>query len=117
MNDVSGNANTATVQGNPAWTLGRYGGGLRFDGTGDYLTAPNSPSLNISGSAMTLSMWVNPLGGGGGDQVAFAKFWSGAMTSSFYQYALELDGGRTPHFYIGTGERAEGRLDGNAPRH
>ena len=24
------------------------------------------------------------------------------MSSSVYQYALELDGGRTPHFYIGT---------------
>ncbi len=108
VNDVSGNANTATAQGNPAWTLGRYGGGLRFNGAGDYLTAPNSPTLNISGSAMTLSMWVNPLGSGGGDQVVFAKFWSGAMSSSVYQYALELHGGRTPHFYIGTADGLRG---------
>jgi glucose/arabinose dehydrogenase/PKD repeat protein/chitodextrinase len=100
--DVSGNTNTATFQGDPTWTLGRYGGGLRFDGTNDYLRAPNSPTLNISGSAMTLSMWINPIGSGGGDQVAFAKFWSGTTTSPVYQYALELDGGRTPHFYIGT---------------
>jgi glucose/arabinose dehydrogenase/PKD repeat protein/fibronectin type 3 domain-containing protein len=107
VNDVSGNANTATAQIDPMWTLGRYGGGLRFDGTNDYLTAPNSPTLNISGSAMTLSMWINPLGGTG-DQVAFAKFWSGTMTSPYYQYGLELDGGRTPHFYIGTASALRG---------
>ena len=87
MNDVSGKANTATFAGDPTWAAGKYGGGLRFDGVNDYLTAPNSPTLNISGSTMTLSMWINPLGGGSGvDQVAFAKFWSGAMESPFYQY-------------------------------
>ena len=113
--DVSGNGNTATAQGDPSWASGRYGGGLRFDGTNDYLTAPNSPSLNISGNAMTLSMWINPLGGAG-DQVAFAKFWGGTMTSPYYQYGMELDGGVTPHFYIGIGERADGRLHGHAAR-
>ena len=61
----------------------------------DFLTVLNSPSLNISGSQLTLSMWINPLGGIG-DQVAFAKFWSGTMVSPFYQYGLELAGGRTP---------------------
>ena len=28
-------------------------------------------------------MWINPLGGSG-DQVPFAKFWSGTMTSPFF---------------------------------
>ena len=103
VNDVSGKANTATFAGDPTWAAGKYGGGLRFDGVNDYLTAPNSPTLNISGSTMTLSMWINPLGGGSGvDQVAFAKFWSGAMESPFYQYALELTGGTRPVFLIGT---------------
>jgi glucose/arabinose dehydrogenase/chitodextrinase len=110
-NDVSGNANTATAQGNPAWSLGRYGAGLRFDGTNDYLAAPNSPSLNISGNAMTLSMWINPLGVAG-DQVPFAKFWGPTMTSPFYQYGLELDGGRTPHFYVGSASGLKGAAMG-----
>ena len=50
---------------------------------------------------MTLSMWINP-SAGGGDQVPFAKFWSGTMSSPFYQYGVELDGGTTPHMYFGT---------------
>jgi glucose/arabinose dehydrogenase/chitodextrinase len=101
VNDVSGNGNNATAQNGPTWTSGKYGGGLRFDGANDHLTAPNSPSLNITGNALTLSMWINPLGGCC-DQVPFAKFWSGTMTSPFYQYGLELAGGRTPHIYVGT---------------
>ncbi len=101
VNDVSGNGNNATLQNGPTWTPGKYGGGLRFDGVNDFLTAPSSPSLNFSGSAMTLSMWINPLAGGG-DQVPFAKFWSGSMSSPYYQYGLELDGGTTPHFYLGS---------------
>ena len=85
----------------PPGRSGKYGGGLRFDGVNDFLTAPSSPSLNLSGTALTLSMWINPLAGGG-DQVPFAKFWSGTKSSPYYQYGLELDGGTTPHFYLGS---------------
>ena len=99
--DISGNANTGTLVNGPARVAGRYGNGLGFDGGNDYLTVPNSPSLNLSGSAMTLSMWINPLAGGG-DQVPFAKFWNATMSSPYYQYGLELIGGTTPHFFVGT---------------
>ena len=101
VNDVTGNGNSATFQNDPTWTAGKYGGGLRFDGVNDFLTVLNSPSLNFSGTALTLSMWINPLGGVG-DQVPFAKFWSGTMTAPYYQYGLELVGGSTPNLYIGT---------------
>ena len=102
LNDVSGNGNTAALQNGPTWTSGSTAGGLQFDGVNDYLTMPNSPSLNFSGTAMTLSMWINPLGGVSGDQVPFGKFWSGTMSSPYYQYGLELDGGTTPHIYFGS---------------
>ena len=99
--DVSGHGNAATLRNDPTWTVGRYGSGLRFDGVDDFLTVLNSPSLNLSGSELTLSLWINPLGGVR-DQVPFGKFWSGTMSSPFYQYGLELGGGNTPHFYVGT---------------
>ena len=105
VNDVTGNGNAATLQNEPTWTAGKYGGGLRFDGVNDFLTVLNSPSLNFSGTEMTLSMWINPLGGVG-DQVPFGKFWSGTMASPFYQYGLELLGGSTPNLFIGTASGA-----------
>jgi hypothetical protein len=49
---------------------------------------------------MTMSMWINP-GSISGDSVVLGKFWNAGMTSPYYQYGLELSGGK-PQFYIGT---------------
>jgi glucose/arabinose dehydrogenase/PKD repeat protein len=98
--DASGNNNTATLFGGPTRVAGKYGNALSFDQVNDYLSVPNSSSLNFSGNAMTLSMWINP-GTISGDSVVLGKFWNTNMTSPYYQYGLELSGGR-PHFYIGT---------------
>ena len=94
--DVTGNGNTATLAERPL--LGRRASTAAasgFNGSNDYLSVANSPSINISGNAMAFSMWVNPLSAGG-DQVVFAKFWNATMTSPYYQYGLELRGGNTP---------------------
>jgi hypothetical protein len=81
---------------------GKYGNGLSFDGADDYLSAADSTSLNISGNALTLSMWLRPAGGAG-DQVLLGKHWNTSMTSPYYQYGLELQSGATtPVFQIGT---------------
>jgi hypothetical protein len=98
--DASGNNNTATLLGGPAWVTGKYGKALSFDQVNDYLSVPNSPSLNFSGNAMTLSMWINP-GTVSGDSAVLGKFWNTNMSSPYYQYGLELSGGK-PQFYIGT---------------
>ena len=98
--DASGNGNTATLLNGPTWVAGKYGTGLSFDGANDNLSIPNSTSLNISGSALTLSMWINPATSTG-DSVVLGKFWNAGMTSPYYQYAIELSGGR-PYLYIGT---------------
>jgi hypothetical protein len=100
--DSSGNNNTATLVNGVARTTGNYGGGLTFDGVNDYLTVPNSPSLDISGTGLTLSMWINPQALSGGDSVVLGKFWNATMTSPYYQYGLELAGGTVPVFYVGT---------------
>ena len=98
--DGSGNANTATLLNGPSWVTGKYGTGLSLDGANDNLSIPNSTSLNISGTSLTLSMWINPATITG-DSVVLGKFWNAGMTSPYYQYGLELSGGR-PHLYIGT---------------
>src|SRR5262249_11961666 len=61
---------------------------------------PNSSSLDVSGSALTISMWINP-SSASGDSVVLGKFWNTTMTTPYYQYGLELSGG-TPNFYIGS---------------
>jgi len=99
--DISGNGNTATLVNGVARTTGNYGGGLTLDGVNDYITAPNSSSLNIAGSGLTLGMWINPQASGS-DAVVLGKFWNATMTSPYYQYGLELTGGTIPNFFIGS---------------
>jgi hypothetical protein len=59
--DVSGNANTGTVQTGAAWTdTGcKVGGCVSFNGTTGYISVPDSTSLSTTGS-LTLAAWVNP---------------------------------------------------------
>jgi glucose/arabinose dehydrogenase len=100
-NDISGHNNTAVIQGVALWSAGEYGGGITLSGS-SFLAVSSSPSLDISGSELTLSMWLKPQQLSGGDSVVIGKFWNTTMTSPSYQYGLELDAGSTPHFYVGT---------------
>jgi glucose/arabinose dehydrogenase/PKD repeat protein len=100
--DRSGNNNTATLVGGPTFAAGMYGNALLLDGTNDYFTVPNSASLDISGTAFTLALWINPQPIES-DSVVLGKFWNASgMTSPYYQYGLELGDGDEPHFYFGS---------------
>ncbi|KAB2834967.1 MAG: hypothetical protein F9K48_05245, partial [Candidatus Brocadia sp.] len=46
--DSSGNGNHGRINGGAKWTTGRYGGGLRFDGTNDYVSIPRSNHDEVS---------------------------------------------------------------------
>jgi hypothetical protein len=61
--DYSGNSNNGTLTNGPAWTTGKYGMGLSFDGINDYVQVKNSSTLSL-GSNGTLEAWVkvNTLG-------------------------------------------------------
>jgi len=56
--DMSGNGNTGTTTGT-AWVDGKRGKALNFDGTDDYVAAPDSPSLDITGD-LTITGWIYP---------------------------------------------------------
>jgi len=46
--DSSSNGNDARFEGSPAWVEdGKFGKALKFDGSSDYLAAPDSESLDI----------------------------------------------------------------------
>jgi glucose/arabinose dehydrogenase/chitodextrinase len=112
--DVTANGNTLSLHNDIAWVAGRYGTGLRFDGLDDNVTASNSPSLNISGNQLTLSMWINPMGGAS-DQVVLGKLWNATWTSPYYQYGVELQqGALTPVFEFGTSSGTQEATMGQA---
>jgi len=53
--DSSGLGNNGTLTNGPVWGVGKVGGALSFDGSDDYI---NLNTLNVSGSALTLSAWI-----------------------------------------------------------
>jgi hypothetical protein len=57
--DKTGNGNTGTLTNGPTWAGGKFGKGISFDGTDDYVAVPN---LGFSGAARQFSvcMWYNP---------------------------------------------------------
>jgi hypothetical protein len=57
--DASGKGNAGVIIGATWGTGGRFGGALRFHGTGALVRVPTAASLNLR-DAMTLSAWIRP---------------------------------------------------------
>jgi len=57
--DSSGNGNDGTLNGDPKWVAGKYGGALKFNGSSDYLAAPDSESLDINADQLSIAAWIN----------------------------------------------------------
>jgi len=55
--DASGNNVTGTFMGDPTWTTGMYGGGLEFDGDGDYVDFGNPAGWPEGDAPRSLTGW------------------------------------------------------------
>ena len=100
--DASGNGNTATAYG-ATFEPGVNGHAIVFDGAGDHAEAPNSPTLDIGGTGITIACWVWIDSDGGTDYAIVQKPWYAAsMVSPYYQYGIEsARGTMTVDFYFG----------------
>ncbi|MBI9018486.1 MAG: hypothetical protein JEZ07_14630 [Phycisphaerae bacterium] len=58
--DTQGNTDNATFYGDTDWTPGKYGSGLQFDGSGDYITVQDTDGTDSMSFAndFTISAWV-----------------------------------------------------------
>jgi hypothetical protein len=105
LSDSSGNSNTGTTLGATWVTAGEFGSALSFDGVNNYATIPNSPSLDISGTNLTISFWINiQTKNDGQDDVIINKPWfPNSWTPPYYQYGVEYgaNGTKTLDFYFG----------------
>lgn len=57
LTDSSGNSNTASLS-NTSWVVGQKGSGLDFNGTSSFASIPLSSSLDLTGDAVSLSVWL-----------------------------------------------------------
>ena len=99
--DVVG-GNDATAQGDTDIVLDPERGRVaEFDGTGDYLQMPNSPSLNITGDQITLASWVYFDDVSGPPEIVIAKpFQDGQHSSPYFSYGLHMLSNGTPRFWL-----------------
>ena len=57
--DLSGNGFDGVVEGSPAWTDGKYAGGLEFFGDGDHVEIADDPLLRFDTDAnFTAMAWI-----------------------------------------------------------
>jgi alpha-mannosidase len=96
--DLSGNANHGTVSG-AAWVAGKYGGGLQFNGSTSFVSAPDSASLDL-GATGTVQAWVS-LGAVNRWHGILAK--GSANSPAAHNYALEVNSGNRVECGIGNG--------------
>ena len=59
VSDSSGNGNNATFQNGAQWQSGKFGGGVEFDGSNDWVDAGQKTEYQLN-DGFTLSAWVNP---------------------------------------------------------
>jgi Concanavalin A-like lectin/glucanases superfamily len=83
VTDSSGRGNTGTIAGATRTPSGRFGSALTFDGINDWVTVPDSASLDLSTRA-TLEAWVNPTALGSDWRTVLLKEQPGQLVYALY---------------------------------
>jgi len=96
--DATGNGHDGTLEGDPQWITGYYGGALQFAGSPDRVVVPYDPQLNPE-ETFTVSVWANVEPGSSG--------WRSPITSrdDYPQRGYIIYAGTDGNwqFWIGTG--------------
>ena len=83
VRDDSGLGNNGTIHGAKRTGSGKHGGGLVFNGRDDYVSVPDSRSLDLS-RGMTLAAWVRPAARGRVWRSAILKQRRGGLAYGLY---------------------------------
>lgn len=102
--DRSGAGNTGTLTNGTAKGIGKLGQALSFDGTDDYVTAPDANSLDITGN-LTIALWMKKTGNTTTNSWAdlVTKSSNGANDTNYYFQIADVGGTEYPGFYFYTG--------------
>lgn len=86
VNDASGNGyNSSTFTGNTAWTTGKYGNALSFDGDGDHVTIPDNDVFTIPlGGQITVEAWVKT------NSTGTTRYPVNKIKSGNYEWSLQV---------------------------
>lgn len=100
--DSSENGNGAVFQGAPEWVEGKFGKALWFNGSSDYVAAPDSESLDINGEQLSIVAWINGEGWPAANHVV--RKVADGDTSAIYILRVQPE---TVRIYLNTGGEDE----------
>lgn len=93
VRDLSGNGNDGIIHGAKS-VPGRYGDALQFDGIDDYVSVPDSESLDTN--SLTVLLWFklneNPNCGQGNNWRSFLRKGATSVTQTGWDIVLEMSG-------------------------
>lgn len=89
--DASANNNQGEITNGPVSELGRVGGALKFDGSNDYVRIPHSASLDLTGSAITVTAWFRRDAAVNWQRIVGKQFYSGSDTGSWRIMVLDTN--------------------------
>jgi len=98
--------NTGILVNGPAWTTGKIGNALDFDGVDDYVNVGTNSALNITGD-VTVSAWVKHDTSLGADVVV------GKLGNSLLPYSIRIDGNDYVNFDQMNGTAPQSTLTSN----
>jgi len=123
-NDVSNSVNSGsttkaiTTQGNAAASSAEsnfYGGSFVFDGTGDYLTTPDSADFDLAGNDFTIEAFVYHSSTNFGSYESVIGQWSDSSTGSFVFETVGAGASSDLEFYyVDTSNNFVGPIQGAA---
>ena len=100
--DSTANLNHGTASGTMTTAdlvTGRLSQGIDFDGTDDYIEIPDSASLDISGTGLTISAWYEYVNSG--IQILVGKsHLNESHSGPFFPYSLHFIPGDDPSFFL-----------------
>jgi len=86
-NDSSGNGNGLTLTNTPSWVVGKYGNGVLFSGSNQYLLRADDPDFDFADDAnMTVETWFKH-GTASAQEVILSKY-----NEAGYKIIMESDG-------------------------
>jgi chitodextrinase len=100
--DSSGNNNNLTLVNAPTYTTGQVNQALSLNGTNQYaVTTSYSPTLNLTGTAMTLAGWVKPTTQA--TSIIVAKPYASTHSAPYFDWGLIYNAGGNgkPSAYLG----------------
>ena len=97
--DSSGRAHHGSISG-AAWSAGRFGRALRFDGVDDWVTVAATAALDLT-SALTIEAWVYPTASGGWRTIAFKEAAAEVWRHTYGLYSTFGTQGAGGHVLLG----------------